>query len=224
MTTDTGLLAVRALDHALRLTEMADERLSDLRTGRNVRHQLAGLLRQSVYARLAGHEDVNGQESLTRDPAMRAAAGRKALERNAASSQTVSRFETEILAREQNISALSWINTAWVERAMAASKVKEGKYALSWTRLSCTRFASNRVRLALFVLACNLGNFMRRFALPGEISHWSLRSVQFELIKIGAGVAKHSRRTVFQCAEVSVSAAQFAEMLCRIRLLAAAPA
>jgi hypothetical protein len=36
--------------------------------------------------------------------------------------------------------------------------IKEGKYALSWTRLSCTKFSSNQVRLALFVLAYNLGN------------------------------------------------------------------
>jgi hypothetical protein len=35
--------------------------------------------------------------------------------------------------------------------------IKEGKNALTWTRLSCTRFSSNQVRLALFVLAYNLG-------------------------------------------------------------------
>ena len=65
--------------------------------------------------------------------------------------------------------------------------IKEGKHALTWTRLSCTRFASNRVRLALFVLAYNLGNFLRRFALPSEVSHWSLTSIQLKLIKIGRG-------------------------------------
>ena len=58
--------------------------------------------------------------------------------------------------------------------------IKEGKHALAWTRLSCSRFASNRVRLALFVLAYNLGNFMRRFALPKEVSHWSLSSIQLK--------------------------------------------
>jgi len=36
---------------------------------RNVRQELAGLLKQSVYARLAGYEDVNDQEVLARDPA-----------------------------------------------------------------------------------------------------------------------------------------------------------
>ena len=41
--------------------------------------------------------------------------------------------------------------------------IKEGKYALHWTRLSCKRFVSNQVRLGLFVLAYNLGNFLTLF-------------------------------------------------------------
>ena len=102
VTTDAGLLAVRELDGALGLTEMAGEMIQDNRTGRNVQHEITGLLRQSVYARLAGYEDVNDQELLLSDPAMRAAVGRKALERNAASSQTVARFETDILTQEDN--------------------------------------------------------------------------------------------------------------------------
>ena len=52
------------------------------------------------------------------------------------------------------------------KRGTCEQWIKEGKYALTWTRLSCSRFSSNRVRLALFVLAYNLGNFLRRFALP----------------------------------------------------------
>jgi len=106
VTTDAGLLAVRELDEVLGLTEMAGVMIEDARTGRNIRHELTGLLRQSVYARLAGYEDVNDQERLFRDPAMRAVIGRKALERSAASSQTVSRFEIETLATEENIGAL----------------------------------------------------------------------------------------------------------------------
>ena len=98
---------------------------------------------------------------------------------------------------------------------------KEGK-ALSWTRLSCTRFASNQVRLALFVLAYNMGNFLRRFALPSEVSHWSLSSIQLKLIKIGAKVVSHSRRTLFQMAEVAVPEALFAALLERVRCLAGA--
>ena len=101
--------------------------------------------------------------------------------------------------------------------------IKEGKYTLAWTRLSCTRFSSNRVRLALFVLAYNMGNFLRRLALPGEVSHWSLSSVQLKLLKIGAKVISHARRTVFQMAEVAVPGALFAKIIARIRSLAIAP-
>jgi len=417
VTTDAGLLAVRELDEALGLTEMAGAMIRDKRTGRNIRHEITGLLRQSIYARLSGYEDVNDQELLLRDPAMRAVIGKRALERNAASPQTVSRFETETLATEENIAVLSSINHAWAGKAMrvtgakkiildmdssespvhgnqegsaynghfcsrcyhplfvfnqagdcegahlrpgnvhsaegwrdllepivdrykhagkklyfrgdaafaspdvyeyledegilyairiksnsrlydhidhlltrpvgrpsarpkvlyhdflyragswdrtrrviakiewhqgelfprigfivtnlsrAAKNVvrfynqrgrcenwiKEGKYVLSWTRLSCTRYACNQVRLALFVLAYNLGNFLRRLALPKNISHWSLSSVQLKLIKIGAKVINHSRRTVFQMAEVAVPGALFAEVLARIRSLAAIP-
>ena len=52
-----GLLACRELDDALGLTETADECLQESRGGRNVQHRLVGLLRQSVYSRLAGYED-----------------------------------------------------------------------------------------------------------------------------------------------------------------------
>ena len=51
-------------------------------------------------------------------------------------------------------------------RGTAEQWIKEGKYALNWTRLSCHRFVANRVRLSLFVLAYNFGNFLRRLCLP----------------------------------------------------------
>ena len=56
-------------------------------------------------------------------------------------------------------------------RGTAEQWIKEGKYALNWTRLSCKRFVSNQVRLWLFVLAYNLGKFFRRLALPRKIKH-----------------------------------------------------
>jgi Transposase DDE domain group 1 len=413
ITTDTGLLAVRELDEMMGLTEMAGDLIVEGRTGKNIQHRIPGLLRQSIYARLAGYEDVNDQEALARDPAMRAAIGKRALDRTAASSGTVSRFETDILTQDENIDALATLNSSWVSKAVSLSKAKkvildidssespvhgsqegsayngffestcyhplfcfnnygdcegavlrpgnvhsadrwreflspivdryremgkklylrgdaafaspdiyeyledkgilyairlktnnnlyheiehlmtrpvgrpsrkpkvffhsfsyragswkksrrviakvewhidelfprigfivtnmtsspeavvhfynhrstceqyirEGKYALTWTRLSCSRFSSNRVRLALFVLAYNLGNFMRRFALPREVSHWSLSSVQLKLIKIGAKIISHSRMIVFQMAEVAVPEKLFRSMLSKIHRL-----
>ncbi len=104
-------------------------------------------------------------------------------------------------------------------RGTAEQWIKEGKYALNWTRLSCKNFVSNQVRLALFVLAYNLGNFLRRLVLPREIKHWSLRTLLTKLIKIGAKVVRHSRHITFQMAEVVVSKKIFTEILLRIERL-----
>jgi hypothetical protein len=91
--------------------------------------------------------------------------------------------------------------------------IKEGKYALNWTRLSCHKFVANQVRLWLFILPYNLGNFFRRLALPEAIKRWSLTSVQTRLIKIGGRLVRHVRRPVFQRTEVVVTRAMFGEML-----------
>ena len=101
-------------------------------------------------------------------------------------------------------------------RGTAEQWIKEGKYALHWTRLSCHRFVANQVRLALFVLAYNLGNFLRRLVLPESVWHWSLRSVQVKLIKIGAKVVRHARQVIFPMAEVAVPRELFTQILQRI--------
>jgi hypothetical protein len=90
-----GLLAYRELDDVLGLTELAGTVLSDRRRGKNTRHLLTGLLRQSVFGRLAGYEDVNDADRLSRDPAMRAVVDRKGLDRIAASTSQMARFETQ---------------------------------------------------------------------------------------------------------------------------------
>ncbi len=55
---------------------------------------------------------------------MRATAGRKALEKNAASSQTVTRFEVEIPTQEWSMEPLSSINGSWISKAVRAAKYK----------------------------------------------------------------------------------------------------
>ncbi len=70
ITTDAGLLAYRELDETLGLTEMAPAALEDSRLGSNKQHGVLPLLRQSIYSRLAGYEDVNDAERLAVDPAM----------------------------------------------------------------------------------------------------------------------------------------------------------
>jgi hypothetical protein len=70
--------------------------------------------------------------------------------------------------------------------------------------MSCHYFVDNQVRLQLFVLAYNLGNFLRQTVLPRAVHHWTLTTLRERLIKIRAKVVRHSRKTVFQMAEVTV--------------------
>ncbi len=59
ISSDAGLLPYCELEDALGLTELGGEVLSETRRGKNTRHLLVGLLRQSVFDRLAGYEDVH---------------------------------------------------------------------------------------------------------------------------------------------------------------------
>ena len=78
------------------------------------------------------------------------------------------------------------------KRGTAEQWIKEGKIALTWTRLSCHSFRDNEVRLQLFALAYNLGNFLRRLVLPRKIKHWTLTTLREKLIKIGVKVIRHA--------------------------------
>ena len=116
ITSDAGLLAYRELDNAVGLTASAAEMLAYARTGRNGRHALVGLLRQSVFGRLAGHEDVNDAERLCRDPAMRRIVGDRAVHEAAASASEMGRFETEWLTRPENLATLADLSGEWIDR------------------------------------------------------------------------------------------------------------
>jgi hypothetical protein len=414
ISSDGGLLLHRELDDALGLTDMAAGSIADPRTGKNGRHRLAGFLRQSVFSRLAGCEDVNDADRLCRDPVMRQLIGGRAVEHGAASSSAMGRFETEMLTRPENLESLADLPGRWIDavhdrrppksvtldmdssesavhgdqegsawnghfqskclhplfvfnqfgdlerctlrpgnvhsvdgwedvlrpvlsrystearpsitrrrfrgdaafatpalfallesegwdyairikvnpklheqigwltkrrpgrppnhvvrqytsfhyqakswskarrvvakvefrpgelfptvgfivtnrslpnervlafyngRGTAEQHIKEGKYALKWTRLSCMRFAANAVRLQLHALAYNLANFLRTLATPDEIGTWSLTSLRERLIKTGARLVRHARYAIFQFAEAALPRRVFAGILARI--------
>jgi len=108
-------------------------------------------------------------------------------------------------------------------RGVAEQRIKEGKNAVKWTKLSCHDFVDNQVRLQLFALAYNLGNFLRRLALPRRVSHWSLTTLREKLIKIGAKVVCSARYVTFQMAEVAIPKQLFAAILQRIGRLRSPP-
>jgi hypothetical protein len=417
VSSDAGLFPYRDLDEAARLTESVATDLFDFRTGANSQHTMTALLRQSIYSRLAGYEDVNDAERLSVDPVMRHVVGGRAADRRAASISQVSRFETETLTHPDNRPVLMNMPGQWVDRirqrrpirklildmdssvsetygdqegtaynghfacacyhplflfnqdgdveyaklrpgnvasaddwrsvlepvidryrelnvprffradaafaipgvyerleaegyryairlkanavleshiahllkrpvgrppnkpqrfyhsfeyrakswdrprrvvakvewhqgelfprvgfivtnlgggakpvvdfynrrGTAEQWIKEGKNAVKWTRLSCRRFDANQVRLQLHVLAYNLGNFLRRVALPASVKHWSLTTLRQKLIKIGAKMVRHARYVTFQLAEVAIPRRLYQAILRRIRRFAAIP-
>jgi hypothetical protein len=119
ITSDAGLLAYRELDDALGLSELAGVALAECRRGKNTRHLLTGLLRQSVFGRLAGYEDVNDAERLAHDPTMRAVVDRSGLDRAAASTSQMGQFETAWLTSGSNLAALADLCGAWIDRVHA---------------------------------------------------------------------------------------------------------
>jgi hypothetical protein len=410
VTSDGGLLLVRELDERLGLSELISEHLTDGRRGKNTQLPLPDLLRQSIYSRLAGYEDVNDAERLAQDPTFRLMGSERIWERGAALTSRLQSFETELLTQEENLSGLAAINRELIARAEAieapqrvvldmdsteipvygqqensaynghfestcyhplllfngegdclAAKlrpgnvhsaedwaelllpeierqqqlgkevvfradaafakpeiyealeergvkyairipandslerdiaelltrpvgrpshkpvvwykgflyqaaswktarrvvakvefhtgelfprvgfivtnletpsravvrfynkrgtaeqwIKEGKQAVKMTRLSCHRFRSNQVRLALSLLAYNLGNLWRRLALPKRIENWSLTSLQQRLVKTGGRLVKHARYYWLLLAESHLTKRLFGSMLRRI--------
>ena len=417
VSSDAGLLAFRDLDEAAQLTESSAAELFDFRTGSNIRHAMTALLRQSIYSRLAGYEDVNDAERLRVDPVMRHVVGGRAVDRDAASTSQVARFETDVLCHPDNLDALMAMPGQWVDRirqhrptdklildmdssvsptygqqegmaynghfgcecyyplflfnqdgdlerallrcgnvasaddwqavlepvikryrrevipkffrgdaafaipqlyevleregyqyairlkanavleqhighlltrpvgrppkqpqrvyhsfeyraeswdharrvvakiewhqgelfprvgfvvtnragtpksvvnfynqrGTAEQWIKEGKYAVRWTRLSCHSFDANQVRLQLHVLAYNLSNFLRRLALPPTVKHWTLTTLRDKLVKIGCIVVYHARYVTFQLAEVAVPRRLYRMILDRIRRFVTPP-
>ncbi len=109
-TSDGDLILVRELDERLGLEKLIEEHLSDSRQGLNKQFTLADLLRQSVYSRLAGYEDLNDAERLAADPTFRLISSQRIWDRGAALTSTLHWFETELLTKEENLIGLMALN------------------------------------------------------------------------------------------------------------------
>ena len=118
VTSDGGLVLVRELDERLGFGELIERHLADAR-GKNTQLPLADLLRQSVYSRLAGYEDVNDAERLSQDPAFRLIGSKKVRERGAALTSRLQSFETEVLTQEENLAGLAALNRGLIAKAEA---------------------------------------------------------------------------------------------------------
>jgi len=116
VTSDDGLILVRELDERLGFGELIEQYLTDSR-GRNAQFCFADLLRQSVYSRLAGYEDLNDAECLSQDPTLRLISSERIWDRGAALTSQLQSFETEMLAEGANFAGLARLNRELVGKA-----------------------------------------------------------------------------------------------------------
>ena len=118
VTSDGGLLLARELDERLGFGDLIAQHITDPR-GKNTQFPLADLIRQSIYRRLAGYEDINDAERLSQDPTFRLIGSEKIWERGAALTSRVHSFETELLTQDENLTGLAAINRALLARVEA---------------------------------------------------------------------------------------------------------
>ena len=125
VSSDAGSFPYRDLDEAAQLTESGAAELFDFRSGSNIQHGMTALLRQSDYSRRAGYEDVNDAERLSVDPVTRRVVGGRAVDRTAAFTRQVGRFETEVLTHRDNLAALISMTGQWVDRMRQRRSIKK---------------------------------------------------------------------------------------------------
>src|SRR5438128_5061563 len=119
VTSDGGLILVRELDERLGFGELIQQHLTDSRRGKNAQFAFVDLLRQSVYSRLAGYEDLDDAERLSQDPTFRLIGSERNWDRGAALTSRLQSFETEMLAQEENLAGLARLNRELIGRAEA---------------------------------------------------------------------------------------------------------
>jgi hypothetical protein len=117
VTSDAGLVLVRELDERLGLEAIIAAHLSDSCHGLNTQFPLPDLLRQSIYSRLAGYEDLNDAARLSTGPTFRLIGSPKRWDGSAALTSTLHWFETELLTREENLVGLMAVNRDLIGQA-----------------------------------------------------------------------------------------------------------
>jgi len=117
VTSDGGLILVRELDERLGFGELIEQHLTDSRRGKNTQFPFADLLRQSIYNRVAGYEDLNDAERLSQDPTFRLIGSEKIWDRGAALTSRLQSFETDLLAQDENVAGLATINRELLAKA-----------------------------------------------------------------------------------------------------------
>ena len=118
VTVEGGLIQVRELDERLRFAELIEKQFTDSRA-KNTRLPFADLLRQSIYNRLAGYEDVNDAARLSPKPTFRLIGSEQIWERGAALISRLQPFETERLAEEGNFAGRARLNRELLGKAEA---------------------------------------------------------------------------------------------------------
>ena len=99
ITSDAGLLPLRAFDERHQLTRDLAETLSDPRQDDRVRHDSLALLRQRIYQIVAGYEDANDADRLRHDPLLQIITDQK-LGEALGSQPTLSRWENAPSGRD----------------------------------------------------------------------------------------------------------------------------
>ena len=117
VTSDGGLLLVRELDERLGLGKLIEEHLSDSRQGTNKKFPLSDLVRQSIYSRLAGYEDLNDAVRVSADPTFRLLGSKKNWDRGGALTSRLQTFETGLLASDENLIGLMAVNRELIAQA-----------------------------------------------------------------------------------------------------------
>jgi len=164
VTAEGGLVLVRVLDERLEFSDLIARHLTDARA-KNTQLPLADLLRQSIYTRMAGYEDVNYAERLSQDPRFRLIGSEKIWERGAAPTSRVQSFETELLTQEKNLSGLAAIHREMIARAETIDSPQRVALDMDSTEFSV------------------YGEQEQSAAFPKATGTWSLTSLQRRLVK-----------------------------------------